>query len=375
MNLLSSVEQAVSTRTKMYSSQTLLLGVPTVLPQPEHEYRIHDAHFFVYKVKDSRQNFFPDTNLQTIVKESRKSYLRYGDIPLLDQYDLKSSLYLTRVVYPQNIEGISVLVEEWVSVRFVPTSGTPNSTEDLDACIYRGKPLSTTVTELSTSISISRICRVPPKVAPGQDHFSGIFLPHKNKYTSLAFVFMNHQFLQEKKDQDTYQLWFTALAKPELFSNVLSLADEQKSFHFPFTPVLQKLISSHLNQFRIQRTVLSYRHPGYFLDLYTLLRLFRKLIDFGRLSEKTWQKYFHTSLGIAEFQENFDHYSYQDMLPHFLGLAELLLSPGWIENSRMHGTELRSLVDICVPDAVELSVCPYDKWKDHIQNIVNYYTE
>lgn len=377
MNFQNHPEFSVGTKIHAHPT-TFLRGALVTLPTPVREYQFGDVHFFVYKVKDKNERIFPNESLFRVLEEARRSYLRYGQVPLTDNYDEKSSIYLTRVVYPHMVDNVVFPLEEWVSVRFVPASGNPFLSEDLDACVYQNQPLTLSlrktlfqnrVDPLKHLVTISRICRIAPRVPTENVFFTGAFIPQKNTYTALAFSAMNKVFLEEcEKDGDEID-FFTALAKEELFQKVLHFESNEKKAIFPFLSAEEILNPDKKHRIRINRNLLSYKHPGYFLNLEELLELFAKLIQFGRFTEKSWQQHVKTPLSFQEFQEQYKVLSYHEFLETLDGLSELLLAPSWIENSRMHGTELRSLVDICVSDAVKLYMSPKDSWKNEIERI------
>lgn len=382
MDLRYQGELSVSTKIQTHET-TFLRGANLMLPSPEREYQFGDARFFVYKVKDKSETNFSNRELHTLLLEARKSYLRYGNVALTDAYDEKSSIYLTRVVYPYTVDTVSFPLEEWISVRFVPASGNPVSTEDLDVCVYKNKPLSQSIHQnllptksepLSHLVTISRICRIAPRVPMQDVFFSGTFLPQKNSYTALAFAAMNQLFLEESDEQGDEYKYFTALAKQELFQKVLHLETNTTKVFFPFESATTVLGLKPDERVRMNRNLLSYRHPGYFLHLEEMIKLLEKLIDLGRLSEKSWQQFFQTTLCFQEFKEKFYQLPYQEFVPLVAGLSNLLLADGWIPGSRMHGTELRSLVDLCVSDAVQLYLAPAHLWKQGIQNVFEVWT-
>lgn len=377
MNFQNQKEFSVGTKVQV-NSTTFLRGAPVTLPTPVREYQFGDVHFFVYKVKDKKERIFPNEALYSLLQEARRSYLRYGQVPLTDSYDEKSSIYLTRVVYPHTVDNVAFPIEEWVSVRFVPASGNPLLSEDLDVCVYQNQPLTLSLRKtlfpnridpLKHLVTISRICRIAPRVPTENVFFTGTFIPQKNTYTALAFTAMNKVFLEESEKNGDEIDFFTALAREELFEKVLHFERGEKKAIFPFAAAENILNPDKKHRLRINRNILSYRHPGYFLNLEELIQLFGKLIDFGRLTEKSWQQHIKTQISFAECQEHSKTLPYHEILETLDGLSEMLLAPSWIENSRMHGTELRSLVDICVSDAVKLYMSPIDSWKKEIENI------
>lgn len=366
--------------TKVHSQQkTVLRGNTLSLPAPQKEYTFGDAHFFLYKVKDSSQKNFPEPALYELLCEARRSYLRYGNVALTDEYDQKSSIYITRVVYPHQVDNVTFFLEEWVSVRFVPAAGNPVSTEDLDACIFQNKTISkyfendlfqTESNPLKNFTTISRICRIAPRVPAEDLFFAGTFLPQKNSHTALAFTLMNEAFLCELSQKGEEPRYLTAFAREELFEKVLHFPTHTTRLFFPLYFAEKVLDLKQDEHIRVNHSLLSYKHPGYFLNLQELMLLFEKLIQFGRLSERSLQKHFETNICFQELQEKHKKLSYQEFLPYVEGLSRFLLTDGWIEGSRMHGTELRSLIDLCVRDAVHLYMSPISLWKQGIDSIM-----
>src|SRR3989344_9690300 len=89
------------------------------------------------RVKNSGEQV---SNMQDInlICEARKSYLVYGEVPLLDEYDEKSTIYLATARYP--VEGSSMFTEEHITMRLVPANGNfgePSGTEDLALFVYK----------------------------------------------------------------------------------------------------------------------------------------------------------------------------------------------------------------------------------------------
>jgi hypothetical protein len=83
----------------------------------------------VFQAKDWRKPNWNSTELRSVVESARNSYRVYSDeIPLVDEYDKKSSSYVAKM------QGDGR--EKSYSLRFVPAVGEPNNTEDLDFYVY-----------------------------------------------------------------------------------------------------------------------------------------------------------------------------------------------------------------------------------------------
>jgi len=345
------------------------------LPTPACEYHQNDTHIFVYKLKDSQEKDFKNNHLSSLLCEARKSYLRYGDVPLIDRYDAKSTVYLARAMYPLVHKSISCYVEEWTSLRFIPAAGAPFSTEDLEAFIYKGKSLSERMKTIlfqdhpqafEQIVTVSRICRIPPRVSEDRFYSSHDFLPKKNKYTSLCFLLMNHTFFEECERQGKEYTWLTALAKEELFQKILYWEKGNTKFVFPFTQARQVLQIPPEDSIQVNRSLLSYQFPGYFLNVQELFSFFEKLLEQERITETTLQHYFSISLPVKEALRCFSKLSEEEYLRVLRGMSVLLQSDGWVPGSLLHASELRSLCDIFVSDAIHLYLSSIPVWKKQI---------
>lgn len=342
------------------------------LPSPTREFQEGDTHVFIYTVKNSDETYFSHPELYKILCEARKSYWRYGDVPLIDKYDAKSSIYLTRVIYPSIQGGAHCFLEEWTSMRFIPASGVPFSTEDLESCIYQGQTLSTHLKKTlfqnhdsawERLITISRICRIRPHIFTKNFRFDHQALPQKNKFTAKSFVAMVQLFLDQSVEKGKNYEWFTALAKEELFTKVLHLNLEEKNFRFPFFQAAKVLGIPPARTIRINRSVLSYRYPGYFLHVEELLLLFEKLIDLKRIKDSFLCHLLGITEPFSDFRKKYKELPTMDLVKILQGISSLLLTEGWIENSSLHASQLRSLCDLCVSDAIQLYLSPTFLWQ------------
>ncbi|MEK7680450.1 MAG: hypothetical protein AAB348_00130, partial [Patescibacteria group bacterium] len=93
--------------------------------KPDKIYEIDSAVFSIFKVKDLNSSNWASETLKNAVLVVRSSYLRYGDVQLIDDYDEKSQIYLCRVKFilsgSENLPDS--FAEEWFSVRFVSGNG------------------------------------------------------------------------------------------------------------------------------------------------------------------------------------------------------------------------------------------------------------
>lgn len=379
MNLSALGGNTIVKNFQFHSHQTFFGDVAINLPHPQAEYHVDDTRFFIYKAKSSEEKEFLDDSLRHMVLSARQSYLRYGKVPLLDSYDDKSSIYLARVVYSYQGEEGTFPVEEWLSVRFVRASGVPEFTEDIKVGLYQNKPLAFWLQKkllnddpnaLEKIMTVSRLCRIPPRGVKGQG--SPLSVPvQKNNFTALSFLFMMRIFLEENTKRGKLFEWYTALAKPELFQKVLAVS--HSNIQLPFFSATKVLGIPEGEHVRVDRSLLSYQYPGYFLQLDELFSLLQKLIDMRRMTENTLHTYIGNTGYFQDFVELFHKMPYQEFLPLVSGLHRLFLGDGWLEGSRMHKTELRSLTDLCVSDAVGVYLSAASHLSHTVQQTVGKY--
>ena len=117
--------------------------ISKTLREPVASFKNKEAVFDVFRATDLYQNKWNKKSFFEIVCECRRAYQRYGDVPLIDEYDKKSIIYLCRSRFLLKISGVKrkIPMEEWLSIRFIPADESPESTEDLDQYTYKNKDI------------------------------------------------------------------------------------------------------------------------------------------------------------------------------------------------------------------------------------------
>ncbi len=349
------------------------------LQLPLREHRFGDVAVSVYKVKDHEDADFLHTVLLRILKKARGSYARYGQVPPVDSFDAKASIYLARTKYSFVSGGQSATVEEWCSVRFIPASGEPFSTEDLEACVYQGTSMSFKIQEilfqnhaeaLDRLVTVSRICRITPKIFEEKKMKTvGLKIPKKNTHTGLSLFLMSKAFLEESKIKNKKYDWFTALATPELFEKVLRFSWKGKDVHFPFLPADDVLPLPSDEKIRMDRPFLSYKYPGYFLHRQDLFSFFSELISLGKITEEIFQKISGLAWVSLAHLKNHESLTKKERLQILQGFSKIFLHEGWIEEGKTHSDEIRMMCEKKVKDAVRLYLSSIEQWKKHFYEL------
>ncbi len=112
----------------------------SALPAPTAQYAAPGVEFDVYRAKGLHRNRWNSRALKEIVLACRNSYARYGDRPLLDEYDKKAAIYLVRARYPvANLQSPAGSLQEWLSIRMVPGDGKPTGVHEPEIFEWEGK--------------------------------------------------------------------------------------------------------------------------------------------------------------------------------------------------------------------------------------------
>lgn len=337
------------------------------LPPPIAQYHSDVASFSVYLAKELYRPEWITEPLRQLVAEARKSYLRYGDVPLFDDFDNKATIYLIRSSYAIPFAGQHA--EEWLSVRFVPNDGIPPYTEDLTLCIALNTSLVQLVKErlfpntsdwLPHVFSISRLCSItpyymplhvsrPPEISP---------LSSKLRHTLASFVLAHLSFLRNTKHRGDTVQYITGLFRQELLSNVLTLRTMNNDRIPAFVPASRTLDVQLPDDVRIIRERIAYHFPHYFLRMDQLNALFSRLHGMDMLPQTTFHYYFKTS-----FKPEYLMLHMRSWNPDPKELSRLLMIRGRIKYSPLTGEKLRALIQQYVQDGPVLQIMQHQDWE------------
>lgn len=330
--------------------QKLLKGLEDI--KPLKVYKIGSATFRIYKAKDLYHPFWNSETLKRITKFARQSYLRYGDVPTIDNYDNNAAVYLCRTTYEN--------MEEWLCLRFVPGDTRDHSLEDVDQYLYNGRSIAGTLKKklvlknnpIKKSVAVSRLCGIPPytvKFTAQQD-----ILSRSMKYTAQAFGLINKEFFSEK-----HFSYLVGVFRPEVSKKLLKFSP---GLNLSF-PDAYEILKCKPDQIYLDRKSLAYHFPGYFLNIEQLVELLQKLIEENKLKIEFIKKYAKKLLSGKKFKD------YKEILKNISGISKVLLWKGKIPQSKLNGNELRSLVDKSVDDGPRLKIVTVASWVDQLDRI------
>lgn len=345
---------------------------------PLKEYETDDVAISVFKVKGTAERSFPHPHLHYLLTKARESYRRYGDVPTTDAYDTKAAVYLARATYPveEKKEGY---IEEWLSVRFIPAGGEPVSTEDLDACLYRERPIREWIAErlfperpdfLRHIVTISRVCHIPPVFLFAEEQASDIVLSQRNRYTGICFALMNQVFFEESDRAGHRYEYVTSMSHPELIAKLFQFKTAQGMMSLPFRKAKELLGIGDNEPVGINRTLLSYQYPGHFLNLHELFSLLQQLVAEGKIVEQQFMRHFREYTSLPLFMRQHRFLSFGELTEGIKYIASALSSKDSIPEFHLSGEELRRLVDKQVSDAVELYLMKKDEWCEGVRTVL-----
>lgn len=225
--------------------------------------------------------------LYDLLNQARASYSRYGQIAPLDKYDQKAVIYAARATYLHH----GKLVCEWLSLRFVPYSGTPWGFEDADFYLYGHVPAAEAIQRFilspnglfwSDCVSGSRICGIGPYLPkPGVIRD----LPKQNRSAGLCFAAMHKQFFRE---HPRFKILISQI--PDSFlEKVLATRGAPKP---QLTTVVKALRAEDGAVYLNRKNRYIYKFPMYFLNPDDVLEIIRNLYTRGEISEATLIHYF-----------------------------------------------------------------------------------
>ena len=375
-----------------------------IIPLPTSVYSIGSAVFSVYRAKPLFSPRWEHPYLKDVVRRARKTYQRYGPVPVWDAYDTKAAVYVVQVSYghPDNA-GVplakgNIPLEEWLTVRFVPGGGEPLGlgTPELSDCRVGDIPLDAyllalghqalprtadisgtsrshrvrSLLDMAPFVAVSRLCALLPHRRSDRLPHSGAFVASKLRYTNMSFVLANLQFCEDTAERPFTHI--SGLFRPELVERRLTITSATQRVPY-FAPAHTLWRKQHAERVVLNRTKLRtamYAYPGYFLDTGELVTLLQSLIDEEQLSTTTISRYL--SPGIAWD----DVCAYDVPRPEqFAGLGELFLRQGKLPGAHITGAALRRRLDSEVRDGPRLYLMAMTRWKKSLEAFVRLYRE
>lgn len=287
--------------------------------------------------------------LRDAVLSERRTYLRYGGVELIDQYDDNAAIYLVCALRKKN----GVDVEERFSIRFV--SGQNMSLEEA------GNFLSHKLT------NVPFFAQIQQQMSFASRACGGVYVPdvtHDNvtvapRMFSTPYAFalsIDHFFRSTSEGRLTGFL--LAIIREEVYKHSLSTSVEE--YRVPRFVAMDKLSEwKQEDPMFMNRTKEIFSYPRYFLEYDELRILLKRLVGSGRLSPETLARHVGgmevVDVLTSEAQMNGGWTK---------NLGALLTQEGVIADSTISGEELRKLINIHVGDGPKLRILHRMTWSE-----------
>jgi hypothetical protein len=322
-----------------------------------HEIVINGVVFSTFLAKNFFRPSWSNSYLLSLVKRARKSYLRYGSVPLIDGYDSKSLVLLVRATYFHKFNNKNVKLTEWFCLRFTPGEGLPEITEDFLLSVSGKKNLKHHIVKtfglehLKHFVSMSRICRITPSDNTGN------FTLSANRYTLASFVLANRAFLSHNHQYGPFK-YISGLFRPELLKNKFSVSLNGKKYP-RYSAANNSLSIKGIGKIKIDRNFYIYSYPSYFLNLDGTYLCLKKLAAKKILTKQTLEVYLgHNCLSSMA---NFKSHSHK--------LGKFLAAKGRLQFSKISGNQLRQILNKKVKDGPSLKIMKTSLWNKDINYI------
>ncbi len=372
-----------------------LLHMEKLLPRPDHIETVGESTCSIYTAKTIHSTKWRRKVLYRLVVEARKKYQYYygEDVPLHDEYDAKSAVYLALVSVPAIKNNKRVLKKKWYSLRFVPTAREPFSSEDIDYYVHinhHGKK--TPVVELihkkvplfkkkpreeiyEYMYTHSRFCSITTYIDKSAKSAGSI--EHSNPsggsphmYAGLAYALMNKLFIEDLEENGIPAHIMTSQSNTIMTDVILSFSRGNKRITLPFQKARTHLSIEDGHHLAIdrQRSMYAYPCPGYFLDMVDVMKVLQKLHDENRLPKKVVQKFLPRGRSFNAVAKN-------PVIRDFRFLGRLFTHEGQIEGASIDSKELCDILDKEVKDAPELYIMLIEEWKKGIDELLIFAKE
>jgi hypothetical protein len=315
----------------------------------------------VYLAKAPGRRWVSST-LRDLVAQARSSYqMMYGShVTIFDEYDEKSWIYAAIATY----ECRGSTFDEVLTLRFVPTSGLPFGSDDLNCYMHKGLPeqdlptlLAGGTSKLRTAHTLrgcysqGRMGAIRPSTQAG-DKLPG------NRYVGLAWCSMLECFL-EASEQTSYKCTILTSQTTEHLRVLGAKIPTQPCDEFlGYEP--RSII---LNRKATRVRELCYGVPTYFLNLKDVGALLSRLISEGRLSRESVQNATTPGVTLERALQRPQPATFKRL--HLLFGARNLIG----NRSLSSGEELRSLADDQVRDGPVLRLTNLEELKVQLREL------
>jgi len=338
------------------------------LSQPDAALRLASAEMSLYEAKALYDPEWNDSAARDLVWAARGSFDRYGPVPVTDEYDAKSSVCLVRTTFTCHTAHAALPMEEWFTIRFVPSDGLPHGNADLNNCICKDQPVGNVIetallgsdrSGLSGLVSISRMSAIPAYTVGTEAGDGKANSRRALRYSAAAFA-MAHGYVMRRYGGSWRYL--TGLCHPKLLASAFSVRNADGRVVPRYTTGADMLGLASVRDVKLDRSAEAYHYPGYFLDVRQLARVLGDLLAQGVLTRATLRHY----LGLDDVELG----SNLVRLTQSRQLGSLLTARGELVGARITGERLRAYLDRVVEDEPVLYIFDARAWSDEIDGML-----
>lgn len=322
-----------------------------------------DQTIAIFCAKSLQNTTWNSPELKQLVGNARRSYERYGDVPLYDEYDERAAVYLAITTYQKNVAGLQVRFVEVASIRFVPGYGDRPVIEDFELFHIAGKSLLEFLKEaphcnraiLDNVVSISRLSATEP-VPIGNNVYNtlrvGLVPPLKRRSIASAFILMNHHFFSNEGVRFEY---ISGVMRRELMISLArgSRVEELWSRSFPLADDF--LMCGPCDVALNHSSEVVYRFPGYFLNREQIRQLLLELLETDRLTYRTLEAVLKVPIEKLSLVHDFEVILSR--------LGRLFSYKGDLPYAGITGEYLRQLVRMRIADGPRLYLGYCEVWR------------
>ena len=327
-------------------------------------YSLFGYTFNVFLAKKSFELDWESYELGKIVRSARESYQVYGDVPIEDEYDYKSDIYVTQVIGKTGIVS-------YYSARFIAAVGEPPLSDDLDIFYYHSSPIFETIKKeifkgdyttenyLDRIYTISRLCKVKEASKSAARTPRWILI--------ICVAVMLESFLSRVQKH----IYLSGVFHPALFFRGSLNGGIDLSLEHLFDRASDTLGIAETG-ISIERNLLSYRYPLYFLDSNEIIRLLRRLLSESLISKDTILEYFSDAV-LDIVTEKKMTYNISDLHP--LNMEKMVNENELMKFSKLNGDEFKTFLDSEISDLPFLTLTDSTNLKMRINNIIRIITD
>lgn len=309
------------------------------LPVTYKSYEQDGVRWDIFVAKKLYSKNWENQSLHDLVRLCRRSFLRYGAVPLEDAYDNKAMVLLARVRYPLN----DICAEEWLSIRFIPASGEPYLSEDLQLKLGSGPTFYEIINDKlffgsdkasDFLLTISRICGIEPY---DRENFN--FIQKRLEYTALTSSLVFLTMTDILQSENRYQ-YITAMFNQNIFRHIKEKEKDGKIvvLDLPNAHEILNLPEDYFKHIKAEKT--AYSFPTYFFNLSQLIKWLEKIVAEGSISVSVINKFLVKPIDWREIDKKMLGNKVA-VLDDLNGLGGLFSFEGKLEGSKYTGKQLR----------------------------------